>query len=195
VKASQLLVVPAVLTLLLSSIGQGQAADDWQKITDRSPDQAYAVRITCSSEPDDPKNIDPGNISAIDLVSMPAKKTVLTLGVPNTGQFKAIWSSDSKWFAYYLSEGPRVGYTHVCRFHTGTFAEIATDNLRVEVKGDVRNEYVQPVRWSKPGTLVFEQFCIFRGEGPLDDRLEATAVFSEDGKFRIVKKKHLPEQN
>ena len=177
----------AALALALSSIAPAEESPGWQKIQNTSPDKKYALRISCDSEPADPENI--SDITALDLISLPDKKVVLSLAVPNLGTTKIIWSSDSKWFAYNSSDGPRVGYTHVCRFHDGKFVEIASDDVRAEVKGNVRNEYVNPVRWLKPGTLVLEQQSILREEG--DVLLEMTVAFDEAGKFRIVRKKKL----
>jgi hypothetical protein len=40
--------------------------------------------------------------------------------------------------------------------------------LSASVKGEVRNEYVRPIRWTKPSVLILDQLSIFRG-GELPD--------------------------
>jgi hypothetical protein len=45
----------------------------FEKIQDVSPDRRFAVRISCSSTPADPDNIDPNLITAAELVSLPSK--------------------------------------------------------------------------------------------------------------------------
>jgi len=67
------------------------------------------------------------------------------------------------------------------------------DELRVDVKGDVRNEYVSPIRWTRPGVLLLEQLSIFRG-GEIDDaKLQLTAGLDpQTGKFKVISKKRLP---
>ena len=63
---------------------------------------------------------------------------------------------------------------------------LETDNLRVDVEGDVRNEYVNSIRWVKPGVLLLEQFDIFRG-GTGDARYQFIAKFDDKiGKFQII---------
>ena len=45
------------------------------------------------------------------------------------------------------------------------------EELLVPIKADVRNEYVTPVRWLKPGVLLLEQQDILRGGEGKDDSL------------------------
>jgi hypothetical protein len=162
----------------------------FEKIRDVSPDKKFALRVSCSSEPEDPENIDPSLITAIELVSLPAKQVVASLGESNGG-FKLVWSIDSQWCAFYSSAGPRVGDTSVYRFRGDKFIPLETENLRVDVKGDVRNEYIKPLRWLKPGTLLLEQYTIFRG-GDGDATVQFTIRFDENGKFRVINKKKVP---
>jgi len=71
---------------------------------------------------------------------------------------------------------------------------LETDNLRVDVEGDVRNEYVNSIRWVKPGVLLLEQFDIFRG-GTGDARYQFIAKFDDKiGKFQIISKKKVPSK-
>jgi hypothetical protein len=63
-----------------------------------------------------------------------------------------------------LSEGHRVTYTYVYHLSGDGFVAMgAAEELTIDVKGDVRNEYVNPIRWVKPGVLLLEQYDIFRG--------------------------------
>jgi hypothetical protein len=106
-----------------------------------------------------------------------------------------IWSPDSKWVAFPLSEGHRITDTHVYHRSGEEFTQLETGNLRVDAKGDVRNEYVTPVRWVKPGVLLLEQFDIFRGGEGEDATYRFTANFDEKtGRFRIISKKKVPSK-
>jgi hypothetical protein len=65
----------------------------------------------------------------------------------------------------------------------------------VSVKGDVRNEYIRPIKWEKPGVLLLEQFDIFRGGESEDASYRFTAKFDEKtGKFRVISKKKVPSK-
>jgi hypothetical protein len=173
-----------------------QESAKFEKIRDTSPDGQFAVRILCNSEPEDPDHIDPDLITGVELVSLPSKEVVMKLpqnydgGAPNV-----IWSQDSKWLAFSLSSGPRVTETYVYHHSGENFADFKTDELRVNAKGDVRNEYVRPIRWVKPGVLLLQQFDIFRG-GSGDATYRFTVKFDEKtGKFQIISKKKLPSKD
>jgi hypothetical protein len=87
-----------------------------------------------------------------------------------------------------VASGPRVSDTYVYRRSDAGFTELETENLRVDVKGDVHNEYVTPIRWLKPGVLLLQQTVIFRGGD--DASYGFSAVFDEKGdKFRITSRK------
>ena len=59
-------------------------------------------------------------------------------------------------------------------------------------KGDVRNEYVRPIKWKKPGVLVLEQNSILRGGEGDDAKLQLVAgLDSKSGKFKVVSKKKM----
>ncbi len=171
----------------------------FKKIGDVSPDGKFAVRIACSSEPQDPNNIDSALMTAVELVSLPLKVTVTKL-IENGGDYsggvpKVIWSPDLKWLAFALADGPRVTYTHVYRRSGDDFTPVDTDDLRVDAKGDVRNEYVKPIRWTKPAVLLLEQFDIFRGGEGEDATYRFTAKFDEkSGKFQVTSKKKVPSK-
>jgi hypothetical protein len=167
-----------------------------KKIRDTSPDGKFAVRISCSGEPEDPNNIDPSLITAVELVSLSSKEVVTKLpqnydsGAPNV-----IWSPDSRWLAFSLSDGPRVTDTHVYHRSGDDFGEFKTDNLQVDVKGDVRNEYVTPIRRIKPGVLSLEQYVIFRGGEGKDATYSFTAKFDEKtNKVQISSKRKVPSK-
>jgi hypothetical protein len=141
-----------------------QESATFEKIRDTSPDGKFAVRISCRGEPEDPNNIDPGLITAVELVSLPSKEVVTELPQNyDSGAPHVIWAPGSRWLAFSLSDGPRVTDTHVYHRSGDAFGEFKTDNLQVHVKGDVRNEYVTPIRWIKSGVLSLEQYVIFRG--------------------------------
>lgn len=166
-----------------------QDAGSWEKIADISPDKKLGVRITCESEPDDPKNIDPGSIAAVELVALPSKKRVMELSRNYDGApAKIYWSQDSNWFALAVSEGPRVTETSVFHREGNEFEKLDTGDMSVDASGDARNQYIEPIRWVKPGALLLKQFTIFRG-GSGDSTIQFTAVFDRNGKFRIVGKK------
>ncbi len=171
----------------------------FEKIRDISTDGKFAVRISCNSEPQDPDNIDSALITAVELVSLPSK-VALTKLIENGGDYdggipKVIWSPDSKWLAFALSDGPRVTYTHVYRRSGDGFVSVETDGLQVDAKGDVRNEYVNPIQWTKPAVLLLEQFDIFRGGNGEDATYRFTARFDEKTeKFKIVSKKKVPSK-
>ena len=155
------------------------------------------MRISCSSEPEDPEKIEADLITAVELVALPSKTTVIKdLGQNYSGSApEVIWSKDSKWLAYSLSSGTRVTDTYVYHRSGETFTDVNTDDLRVDAKGDVRNEYVRPIRWIKPGILSLEQFDIFRGGNGQDATYQFTAKFDEKtGKFQITSKKKVPSK-
>lgn len=169
-------------------------AGNWEKITDLSPDKKFGVRITCESEPEDRAKIDPGSITAVDLVLLPAKKRVMELSRSYDGApARIFWAQDSKWFALSVSEGPRVTDTEV--YHRGgdEFEKLDTEGMTVDTGGDVRNQYIEPVRWLKPGTLVLTQLTIFRGDKG-DSTIQFTVRFEQDGKFFVSNKKKVPNK-
>jgi hypothetical protein len=176
-----------------------QESAKFEKIREMSPDKKFGVRISCSSEPEDPDKIDPDLITGVELVSLPSKEVVMKLpqnydgGVPNV-----IWSQDSKWLAFSLSSGPRVTDTYVYHRSGDDFVAMGgEEELAADVKGDVRNQYVSPIRWVKPRALLLEQYVIFRGgkEGTYQSHYQFTAKFDEKtGKFQIISKKKVPSK-
>jgi hypothetical protein len=188
----------AIACGILLSSSLAFADPSFEKIRDTSPDGKFAMRIQCDSEPDDPENIDTSVITAIDLVSLPAKKVVASLlpadDVGSTySEVTLLWSTDSKWCAFYYAQ-PRVGYTSV--FHVAG-SELKKVNkpeaLMGKVHGDVRNEYIKPTKWLKPGQLQLEQYSIMRGgDGESDVKLQLTAGLNPKGKFVVISQKKLP---
>ena len=183
---------------LISSLALADPA--FEKIRDTSPDGKFAMRIQCDSEPDDPESIDSAVITAIDLVSLPDKKVVASLlpkdDVGTTfSEVTLLWSADSKWCAFYYAQ-PRVGYTGVFRLSGSEFKAVnKPEELVATNKGDVRNEYIKPTKWLKPGQLQLEQYSIMRGgDGESDVKLQLTAGLNPKGKFVIISKKKLPNQ-
>jgi hypothetical protein len=153
------------------------------------------VRISCSGEPEDPNNIDSSLITAVKLVFLPSKKIVMDLQNYDASAAYVIWSQDSNWLAFSSSSGPRITDTYVYHRSGDDFTQVDTDNLRVDAKGDVRNEYVKPIRWVRSGVLSLEQYDIFRGGEGKDATFRFTAKFDEKtGKFRVISKKKVPSK-
>src|SRR5437762_8006415 len=101
----------SITNLMQPVHAQGRA--NFEKIRDTSPDGKFAVRVSCSSEPEDPNNIDSSLITAVEVVSLPSKKVVVNVGEGNeVSAPNVIWSPDSRWFAFPFSEGHRVTYTY-----------------------------------------------------------------------------------
>jgi len=116
----------------------------------------------------------------------------MNVGQPYVNAPRLIWSKDSNWFAYPFASGSRVTDTYVYHRSDDDFTQLETGNLQVDVEGDVRNQYVNPVRWVKPGVLLLEQFDILRG-GNGSATYRFTARFDEKtGKFQIISKKRIP---
>ena len=168
-----------------------------EKITNFSPDKKFAVRIGYDPSllPEGGDEIPPEATRKLELIATPGEEVVLDFSEEEGGlKGKVIWSQDSKWFAYALSLGQRVTETRVCHRSGDRFEKLKTEYLGVDPGGDVRNEYVTPLRWMKPGTLTLEQFSIFRG-GAGDARIQFTVRFDEDGKFHVISKKKIKEGN
>ena len=168
-----------------------------ETITDFSPDKKFAVRIAYDPSllPESGDEIPAEATRKLELIAMPGEEVVLDFSEEEGGlKGKVIWSQDSKWFAYALSLGQRVTETRVCHRSGDRFEKLKTEYLGVDPGGDVRNEYVTPLRWVKPGTLVLEQFSIFRG-GAGDAKMQFTVRFDEHGKFHVTSKKKIKEGN
>jgi hypothetical protein len=166
-----------------------------KKITNFSPDKKFAVRIGYDPSllPESGDEIPAEATRKLEVIAMPDKDVVLDFSDNEGGlKGKVIWSQDSKWFAYALSLGQRVTETRVCHRSGDRFEKLKTEYLGVDPGGDVRNEYVTPLRWVKPGTLVLEQFSIFRG-GAGDAKMQFTVRFDEHGKFHVTSKKKIKE--
>lgn len=166
----------------------------FEKISDVSPYGKFALRISFSSEPKDPNEIDSDLITASKLVSLPSKEIIVKVSGEGTPPH-LIWSTDSKWVAFPVSEGHRITETQVYHRSGEELTQIEAENLRVDVEGEVRNEYIKPLRWIKPGVLLLEQFDIFRGGNGEDATYHFTAKFDEKtGKFQIGSKKKVPSK-
>ena len=157
------------------------------------------MRILCSSKPEDPNDISPSLITGVALVSLPSKHIVIdgfTDG--QEGAPTVIWSEDSKRLAFPFSEGHRITYTGVYHFSGDDFVSMVRENeeLLVPVKGDVRNEYVTPLRWLKPGVLLLEQQDILRGGEDEDVYHRFTVEFGDQpGRFHVISNKKVPPKN
>src|SRR5205823_14887970 len=108
---------------------------------------------------------------------------------------RVIWSPDSNWLAFSSSSGPRVTDTYVYHRSGDDFGEVKTENLQVDAKGDVRNQYVTPLRWVKPAVLLLEQLSVYRGGDAKDATYQFTARFDEQsGTSKITSKTKAPSQ-
>jgi len=155
------------------------------------------VRISYdpSELPENSEEIPPQATRKLELIAMPSEEAVLDFSDEEGGlQGKVIWSQDSKWFAYALSLGQRVTETHVCHRSGDSFEKLKIEYLGVDPGGDVRNEYITPLRWLNPGTLLLEQFSIFRS-GAGDAKIQFTVRFDVHGKFQIINKKKIRERD
>jgi len=173
-----------------------RADDDDLVIRSISPDKKFAMAIACDGTPGDPSHIDSALIKAISLVSMPGKKVVAKLlpdeDVQTTFEgVKLLWASDSKWCAFYYAQ-PRIGYTSVLHLSGDKFVLVVNPiDLRIPFpkNADVRNEYISPVKWNKPGELILKQYGIMRGGSSDSDRTFTAAFDPAAKKFSVVPKK------
>jgi len=166
----------------------------FEKISDVSPDGKFALRISYSSEPEDPNQVDSDLITASKLVSLPSKQIIVKVSGEGDPP-RLIWSTDSRWLAFPVEEGHRVTETQVYHRSGEELTQVEAGNLRVDVEGDVRNEYIKPLRLINPGVLLLEQFDIFRGGNGEDGTYQFTAKFDEKtGKFQIGPKKKVPSK-
>ena len=184
-----------------------------EKIRDISPDKKFAMRIWYDAEmfrkmfptpESDAKGtaseLEQGmreqyfsdTISDVELVSLPQKRVVAKLPWAVCHP-TLVWSRDSKWSAFYCSPH-RAGYTTVYHHHGDRFVKInESDELRVDIEGDVRSEWVEPIRWTQPGVLLLKQSSMVRNDG--ETKLQFIAAFdSKTGKFRIISKKKIPSR-
>jgi hypothetical protein len=188
----------------LTSIGFAEEKTE-STVSAVSPDKKFAMRIVHDAGFGANEEIDSSAIHAIELIALPSKKVVTQLlpeedvGLNFTG-VKLLWSPDSKWCAFSHHE-PRIGYTQVLRRVGDDFqrAHNATD-LLVDVKtvvkgaGSVRNEYVVPKRWTKPGVLLLQQQSILRDEGG-EIILQLVARWdAKKAEFRVSSKKLVSSQ-
>lgn len=199
----------AVLVLLVHPVG-AQENGVAEKIRDVSPDGKFAMRISYDEKENEHRAAeskdDPGEhplpdgmfsaaITAIDLISMASKEKVAQLLPSNSvgnefGDLTLMWSADSQWCAFYDSE-LRTGYTSVFNQRDGKFVQLGDqDNLHAKFKGDVRNEWVRPIKWNKPGVLVLEHTAFGR-DSEKEWRFEITVSFDATGKVQVISQKKL----
>jgi len=173
------------------ALASAQDAGLGETIRDVSPDKKFAIRVRFDPAVDNGSggSISSDAIRSIDVVALPGKTIVGNLA---TGEGaidgKIVWSQDSKWFAYAVEEGHRVTETSAYHWKGDKFEPLATEKMSVDPGGDARNQYITPLRWVKPGTLVLNQFTIFyKGAG--DSTIEFTVHFDERGKFHVINRK------
>ena len=202
-----LLFLAAMLLSCAQVLGQTPASDA-EKIRDISPDGQFAMRIVYDEESN--KEYRSGSdeiakeaIRSVDLVTLPSKKSITNLftDVADTSIGHLIWSEDSKWFAIYAEFG-RTGDTYIYRRSGEEFVSVGdTDKDQLKVtdtkgskRGDLHNQYVRPVRWIKPGVLLFEQTSMFRGGGYETYQFTA-GVDPKSGKLRILSRRKLRSES
>ena len=160
-----------------------------EEIRDVSPDKRFGVRILFNAKPENATKPDYILVTDCDLVSLPSKAKLMKIQM--SGEFSVphlVWSSDSNWFAFSLSSGPRVSDTYIYHRAGDNFSEFETNNLTADIAGDVRNNYVTPVRRLKPGLLLLKDEAMFRGGGGATVRF--TARFDEKtGETKIISQK------
>ena len=199
-----------LLCLLASQLAAAEPEEDpkpelTEKIRFPSPNGKYALRIMYDAElneqmtPHNPRENDgifSNAMHELAIVSLPGKEIMqdLTESVFANGNNFAgltlLWSSDSKWCAFFYAF-PRIGYTSVHHLAGDKF-QLAhePDDLNIPSKGDVRNEYITPIRWVKPGVLELSVERIYRdGDEPSGDTTGFTASFDGKGKWKVLKKK------
>jgi hypothetical protein len=95
-----------------------QESPAFEKIRDVSPDGKFALRISCTSEPADPDNIDLDLTTAAELVLLPSKNNVIK-GRNYSGSVPdLIWSKGANWLECSLSSGSLVT-DYVCLSQVG----------------------------------------------------------------------------
>jgi hypothetical protein len=193
-----------------------------EKVRDVSPDKKFALQISYDAAmcqqmfPDAGKtsstlqrNIQEeyfsDTIKSIELVSLPKKVVVADLPWDGSAnQTRLIWSRDSKWCAFY-AETPRWGLTWVYHLRGDKFVRPGVESkgdahqtweapLEIEMEGDVRREWLNPIRWVKPGVLLLEQSIIFRNADTDEATYRPSEFDEKTGNLHIVSKKKLPSK-
>lgn len=188
------------LTFVAFQSGRAQNSGSAEKIVYPSPDKKFAIRVTYDPSLSNDDEEKTGAISReatreIDLIAMPSKEVVAMVAAEEAGlEGKVFWSPDSRWVAFALTSGQRVTETYVYHRVGNQLHKIPNEELSVDPGGAVRNQYVSPLRWLKPGTLVLKQFTIFRG-GQGDSTIEFTVRFDEQGTIHVLNRKKVKSQN
>jgi hypothetical protein len=178
-----------------------------EKICAISPDQKFAVRILYDekeNEKDAPQlkeertsplieGIFWPSVKAVDIVSLPAKEKVVELtDSEGNGNLTLMWSADSRWCAFYQNE-VNDGYTSVFNQRDGKFVKLDDLNdLHLKFKGNFRKEWIEPIRWMKPGVLILHDEVA--GENG-SQGFEVTVRFDEEGKPHVIGQKKLKESS
>jgi hypothetical protein len=198
-----------LLTLLTSPLPAAEPEDDpkpelTEEIRYQSPNGKYALRIMydaamnklmAGENPPENDGIFSNAMQELAIVSLPGKEIMqdLTEMVFQDGNnfegLKLLWSSDSKWCAFY-HRFPRVSYTRVYYLAGDRFKPAHKPyDLGIDSNGDVRNEHIAPVRWVKPGVLQLSIERIYDGDEPSGDTTGFTASFDGRGKWKVLNKK------
>ena len=188
-----LVVLTGLEVIAIAQVVNGDAKQMAERFCSVSPNKQFALRIVHDKEFVG-KEIR-GRIQSMAVVTWPEKKFVVAI-LPEDeaglifGWHDLKWSSDSQWFVFHYTT-PRFGYVLVFKREEDTFLRLNdTGDLSAPVKGQVRSQYVSPLRWIKPGVLLLEQETIFRGDGGEDSGIRFTASYAAKAKkFRIKRVK------
>jgi hypothetical protein len=166
------------------------------KLSHHSPDGKFAMRIVHEAEDE---TLHSDAIRRIELIAVSSGKALAQLLSEDDVEthfegWRLLWSPDSKWCAFYYQH-PRTGYTTVFRrvkdkFTAANKPWALTDGTAA---GDVRNQHVQPIRWTDDGRLLLCQWTISRTpDRSVESYSELTAGYDEKKRtFRILKAREL----
>ena len=188
----------STVSLLLLCASTVQSDEVATKIRFVSPDQKFAMRVLYEDAPPEGDDLQSESIKAIDLVSLPSGRTIAKQLLPKDeiglhfDYLSLVWSADSKWCVFYCGSD-KVAYTTVFRQADGRFVAMnKRDKLTVAsgTKEGIRDQTVEPVRWSEPGVLVCKQLTVFFNG--TEENYEFSVRFgSKPGKFSIISKEEV----
>jgi hypothetical protein len=190
----------AAALLAAVQAAESEKAKLTSKLSHHSPDGEFAMRIVHEAGDE---TLNSEAIRRIELVAVSSGKALAQLLPEDDVEthfegWRLLWSPDSKWCAFYYQH-PRTGYTTVFRRVQDKFAAAhkpwaLTDKATA---GDVRNQYVQPLRWTSDGRLLLYQWTLSRTpDGNVESYSELTAGYDQKKRtFRILKARELtPEE-
>lgn len=87
--------------------------------------------------------------------------------------------------------------TAVYHLQGGKFRRVGDPaKLSLPTRHQVRNQYINPIRWIKPGVLQLRQDRVLSDESgaDFDPPMRFTVQFDGKGKFKIIAKERAPEE-